>query len=72
VTAAFGQIGKPAVAPLIAALDDDDWRIRRGAAAALGDIDDPGSVDALIRALDDAREEVREQARKALGSIRKT
>jgi HEAT repeat protein len=72
VTAAFAQIGRPAVAPLVAALGDGDWRVRRGAAAALGEIGDPGSVDALIEALDDGREEVRQAAREALGSIRKT
>ncbi|PKL61184.1 MAG: PBS lyase [Methanomicrobiales archaeon HGW-Methanomicrobiales-2] len=73
VIAALGLVGRPAVAPLVAALrGHDDWRVRAGAARALGDIGERRSADTLIVALDDEREEVREAAREALGSIRKT
>ncbi|WP_214084338.1 HEAT repeat domain-containing protein [Methanoculleus sp.] len=71
--AALDLVGRPAVAPLALALGTgDDWRVRRGAARALGEIGERRATDALIRALDDEREEVREAAREALGSIRKT
>nr|WP_303716348.1 HEAT repeat domain-containing protein [Methanoculleus marisnigri] len=71
--AALGLVGRPAVASLVAALrGHDDWRVRAGAARALGEIGERRSADILIVALDDEREEVHEAAREALGSIRKT
>nr|WP_317063664.1 HEAT repeat domain-containing protein [Methanoculleus sp. Wushi-C6] len=65
-------MGRLAVGPLMATLGSGDRRARAGAAAALGEIGDPRSVDALIAALQDDQKEVREAARQALGSIRKT
>ncbi|WP_292365513.1 MULTISPECIES: HEAT repeat domain-containing protein [unclassified Methanoculleus] len=71
--AALGFVGRPAVGALIEALGTgDDWRVRAGAARALGEIGERRVADPLIRALDDESEGVREAAREALGSIRKT
>ena len=51
---ALGKLGDPkAVAPLIHALKDEDWRVRMGAADLLGKLGDPKAVDPLIDALDD-------------------
>jgi HEAT repeat protein len=52
-------IGKPAVAPLMAALQHPDWRIRWGAAKALGQIGDPEAAKALVKTMEDARPGVR-------------
>jgi HEAT repeat protein len=53
------MIGKPAVAPLIAALQHPNWRIRWGAAKALGQIGDSAAADALVKTLEDERSGVR-------------
>ena len=72
VTAALGQIGKPAVSALAMALcTGDDPHVRAGVALALGRIGDPAAVDALIEALGDGDEDVRLAAREALGGIRR-
>jgi HEAT repeat protein len=42
------EIGASAVKPLIAALDDEDWKVRNAAAEALGRIGDPSAVTPLI------------------------
>jgi hypothetical protein len=67
----------PAVAPLVAAMDDDDMEVRDESAEALGNI---GSrikdkalrkfvIDALVRMLSDEDAEVREESAEALGRI---
>lgn len=72
VVTALARVGKPAVPALTAALrTGDDPRIRAGAAAALGLMAGPGSVEALIEALDDEQEEVGRAAREALRGIRR-
>lgn len=68
-TEAIVEIGKPAVEPLIHALEDEDWLVRQEAAWALGKIGDTRAVDPLIQALKDKHEEVRQRAAMALGDI---
>jgi HEAT repeat protein len=47
----LARIGRPAVEPLVAALDSADPQVRTGAARALGMMDDPPSLRALVLAL---------------------
>jgi len=61
------EIGAPAVEPLIAALKDEDVRMR--AVEALGKIGDPRAVEPLIAALKDQDERMRKWAAEALGQI---
>jgi len=52
---ALGKIGdKRAVEPLIAALEDNDRKVRWNAAAILGNIGDKRAVEPLIAALNDS------------------
>ncbi|MEO6203191.1 MAG: HEAT repeat domain-containing protein, partial [Nitrospirales bacterium] len=53
----------------ISALDDEDWGVREDAAAALGRLGDPRSVQPLIRALRDSDRAVREAATSALKAL---
>ena len=64
------SIGKPAVKPLIASLDDNDPLVRRHAAEALGRIEDPEAVEPLIAVLNDSDPLIRRQAAEALGKIK--
>ena len=57
------------VAEHIAALDDEDWGIREDAAVALGQFNDPRSVQPLIRLLRDSDRAVREAATGSLTAI---
>jgi HEAT repeat protein len=59
-----------AVAPLIKALQHPEWRIRWGAAKALGQIGDPSATDALIKSLEDERPGIRWLAAEALIALR--
>ena len=59
-----------AVEPLIAALEDEEWSVRRSAAEALGLIGDESAVALLIFALEDENASVRESAYRALEKIR--
>jgi HEAT repeat protein len=52
-------IGRPAVGPLMQALQHKDWRMRWGAAKALGQIADPAAANALVKTLEDQRGGVR-------------
>jgi HEAT repeat protein len=61
-----------AVAPLVNALQNPDWRIRWGAAKALGQIGDPSAADALVKSLEDERPGVRWLAAEALIALRPT
>jgi HEAT repeat protein len=63
------EIGKPAVAPLIAALQNPNWRIRWGAAKTLGEIGDPAAIGALIETLEDERGGVRWLAAEGIVAI---
>ena len=62
-------LGEPAVEPLIRALKDESWEVRRGAAAALGETGDVRAVEPLIQALNDEYWNVNIKAEKALGKI---
>ena len=57
------------VAEHIAALDDEDWGVREDAAVALGQFDDPRSVQPLIRLLRDSDRAVREAAAASLTAL---
>ena len=61
-----------AVAPLVKALQNPDWRIRWGAAMALGQIGDPSAADALIKSLEDELAGVRWLAAEALIALGST
>lgn len=63
------QIGTPSVEPLIASMKEDHYRVRRGAAQALGKIGDRRAVGPLMEALRDEDLEVRKNAAQALGEI---
>ncbi|MBM4430230.1 MAG: NACHT domain-containing protein [Chloroflexi bacterium] len=65
---ALGEIGAPAVKPLILALGDPAKEVRQVAAEALGEIGAP-AVEPLIQALRDPDERVRSGAVEALGRI---
>jgi HEAT repeat protein len=59
-----------AVEPLIAALQDEDWRVRQKAAWALGYLGDPRALTPLRRALGDRREGVDDMIYEALDRIK--
>src|SRR5438309_523239 len=65
----FAAIGAAAGERLVAALRDERWRVREGAAKALGLIKDRRAVDGLIAALRDRDGSVRTIAAEALGRI---
>lgn len=67
---ALVAMNRDAVAPLAKALQHSDWRIRWGAAKALGQIGDPSAADALIKSLEDERPGVRWLAAEALIALR--
>ena len=69
---ALGEIGRPAVKPLIEALRDEDGAVRTAAAWSLGDIKDATSVEPLIQALKDKDQTVRSTAAWSLGDIKTT
>jgi len=56
--------------PLIDALKDEDGKIRKDAAYALGEIGDPRAVEPLEEALGDKYKYVREALEKALQKIK--
>jgi HEAT repeat protein len=66
----FVRIRKPAVAPLMKALQHPNWRIRWGAAQALGRIADPAAADAPVKTLEDERSGVRWLAAEGLIALR--
>jgi HEAT repeat protein len=63
------RIGKPAVKPLIADLQDSDPLVRSNAVKALGAIKDPRAVKPLIAVLNDNDPLIQRQAVEALGRI---
>ena len=62
----LARIGRPAVAPLICALDDRVSYVRALAAYALGNIGDPRALNPLKKALQDKDSSVRKEAKEAL------
>jgi len=64
------DLGDPrAVEPLIAAIGDENERVRQGAARALGQLGDPHALEPLTAALDDESKWVRQAAVISLGRI---
>jgi hypothetical protein len=59
-----------AIDPLIAALKDEDWRVRQKAAWALGYLGDPRALTPLRRVLGDRREGVDDMIYEALDRIK--
>jgi HEAT repeat protein len=59
-----------AITPLVKALQHPEWRIRWGAAKALGQIGDPSAAEALIQSLEDERPGIRWLAAEALIALR--
>ena len=68
---ALSRMGEPAVDPLIAILDDEDWRVRGAAAWALGNLGDEKAIPALEKLLDDESGYVKSGAESARSSIKK-
>lgn len=70
---ALARIGKAAVEPLLAALGDASFKVRKHAAFALGEMESSlvrgPAAERLARLLRDGHEEVREAAARALGEI---
>jgi HEAT repeat protein len=67
---ALGRIGSEGVLkPLLDALSDPGWQVRREAAEALGSLEDDRAVPALTEALDDTETVVREWAARSLETI---
>lgn len=64
------SIGKPAVKPLIASLEEDDPLVKRNAVEALGIIRDPRAVEPLTVILSDPDPFIRRHAVQALGKIK--
>ena len=67
---ALRQLGDSALPTLLALLRDPNWRVRRGAAWALGEKRDPAAVPALVDALYDDDHLVSAEAAAALGQLR--
>ena len=67
---ALGQLGEPAVAPLIETYNEKDPNMRWAAVKALGEIGDARAVELLIAAMRDEDSYVREEATWALGENR--
>ncbi|WP_319507749.1 HEAT repeat domain-containing protein [uncultured Methanolobus sp.] len=67
--AALGEIGEPAVQPLIDVLGDPDPLVRAYAARALGRTGDSRAVEPVIELLNDEDENVRSNAAMALGKL---
>lgn len=66
---ALVEIGEPSVDLLVNALSNDNWKIRRQAAEALGVIGLKRSVKPLIQTLEDENSGVRKTAAESLGNI---
>ncbi len=66
----MGKIGDPqSLDPLIEALADEDWLVRRNAAESLARLKDSRAIDPLVPLLEDENEMVRDTAEGALSSL---
>lgn len=65
----LSEIGQPAVAELIVALEDKGWDNRRDASKTLGTIGDVSAVEPLIETLEDEVSDVKESAAAALTKL---
>jgi HEAT repeat protein len=68
-TGALNKMGVAAVPGLMAALKDEDWKVRRSAADALWGMREPGAASGLIEALCDKNDVVRQAAAGALEAM---
>jgi HEAT repeat protein len=68
-TFALASLGKAAIEPLAAAMEEKKWETRYRAAEALGKIADEKAVQPLIKALKDNRDHVRYMAAKGLREL---
>lgn len=66
---AMAEVLRHGKGPLLAALNDDDRRVRRFAAEALGQLADPTTIPDLLGVLDDRDSRTRRKAIGALGKI---
>ena len=57
------------IEPLIQALGDEDWLVRRNAAEALARLKDSRAIQPLVPLLEDENEMVRDTAEGALSSL---
>jgi len=64
-----GEDRSAAARALSAALADERFEVRRSAALSLGDVGDPGAMDALLPLVEDGHAEVRQAAIIALGRL---
>ncbi|KQC07723.1 MAG: hypothetical protein APR55_00700 [Methanolinea sp. SDB] len=62
---AIGELGEPFIEPLVRALSDEHWIVRRGAADALAKIGYP-AVPSLLKMLENVEEDVRRETERAL------
>lgn len=67
----LSRLGTEAVNPLIAILDDEDWRVRGAAAWALGNLDDERAIEPLEALLEDESAFVSSGAKNAIANIKK-
>jgi alpha-glucoside transport system substrate-binding protein len=65
----LAQIGAPAYESVLAALNNEDPAIRKGAARTLGKLGDPQAVEPLIAAMKDSDKDVRMSVVASLGLI---
>src|SRR5690349_6756031 len=66
---ALGKAGEIAKPELLAALRDDDWRLRYAAASTIGMVDDGTILPDLLIALNDSEPLVQAEAAETLGAI---
>ena len=65
----LGELGEGGYEDVVAALEDEDWRVRRAAVVALGRMGDVRAVEPLAARLADADWGVRWKAAEALGAL---
>ena len=65
----LGKLGDDAVPALLAALEDNDYRIRMAAAICLGELNDEAAVEELVESLSDSSKNVQRCAADALTCI---
>lgn len=70
IAAALMSLGVEALPMLLNLLQDSQWQHRRGAAWALGAMDDCAALPGLVDALSDQRMEVRVEAAKSIGRLK--
>lgn len=67
---ALGQIGEPAISPIIKALKDQDKLVRLSATSSLERIGNPQVIQALETVLGDPDETIRKTAQRAIAKLR--